>query len=242
VEPLKAALKDGNDMVREAAQKALDRIGQRATAQQLAEPQPRRSQREVEPIEIPSKWTPGKTLKLMSYNEAIAAITSGNPERVSEAVGSNILNAATIYNDISQSLDPSSNERLVDLLVPLLKHDDYQVRNITPAVLELIGDDTTIPYLEEVIADDPDSQVIKNARLAVEKIRSRHARTDAVKFIRRYTKPIDASTQGTYEEFNAPSRVVARAYLDKTRVTRDHFYIEVVTPEGNVGKDKNGLY
>ncbi len=198
--------------------------------------------RRDEPIEIPSKWKPGTTLKLMSYDEAIAAIKSGNPERMGTAIGSNILNAASVYDEISRSLDPSTNERLVDLLVPLLKHAEYQVRCITPAVLELIGDDTIIPFLEDVIAHDKDSQVVKNARLAVEKIRARNARVDAVKFIRRYKKPIDASTLGTYEEYSAPSRVVARAYLEKTKVTQDYFYIEVITPEGNVGKDKDGLY
>ena len=198
--------------------------------------------RRDEPVEIPSRWKPGTMLKLMSYDEAIAAIKSGDPERMGTAIGSNILNAANTYNEISQSLDPATNERLVDLLVPLLKHPEYQVRCIAPCVLELIGDDTIIPALEDVVAHDKDSQVVKNARLAIEKIRSRKAPVDAVKFLRRYKKPIDASTMGTYEEYSAPSRVVARAYLEKTKVTQAYFYIEVITPEGNVGKDRDGLY
>ena len=116
------------------------------------------------------------------------------------------------------------------------------MRCCIPSVLEAIGDLSFLPYLEDVIKHDQDSQVVKNARIAVEKIKSLGATTDSVKFLRRYTKPIDRTTTGTYEEYSAPNKIIARAFLDRTGVTKEYFYIEVITPEGNVGKDKTSMY
>jgi hypothetical protein len=64
-----------------------------------------------------------------------------------------------------------------------------------------------------------------------------------VKFLRRHTKPIDNSASGTYEEYSAPNKNIARAFLEKMPpVTKPLFYIEIITPEGNVGKDNMGTY
>jgi hypothetical protein len=194
------------------------------------------------PIEVDSQWNPGTKLKLMSYNEALACLKSGVPAKMAQAIGQNILNAPIRYNDISKSLHSPPNESLTDLLLALLKHDDYHVRCCIPSVLEAIGDLSFLPYLEDVIKHDQDSQVVKNARIAVEKIKSLGATTDSVKFLRRYTKPIDRTTTGTYEEYSAPNKIIARAFLDRTGVTKEYFYIEVITPEGNVGKDKTSMY
>jgi hypothetical protein len=133
------------------------------------------------------------------------------------------------------------------MLLPLLKHEQYRVRCCIPSVLEQIGDDKVIPNLEEVIRTDRDKQVVKNARIAVEKIKSRGVGTDSVKRLRSYTKPISSplgrrAVTGTYVEYTAPNKTVARAFLDKQTVTKDYSYIEVVTPQGNLGKDKNGIY
>jgi hypothetical protein len=199
------------------------------------------------PITIDSKWSPGKKLILMSYSEAIESLRSGDHDRMAEAMGSNILNAPNAYNNISTSLASSSEESLTNILLPLLKHEEYSVRCRVPAILEHIGDYTVIPYLEEVIQHDPDRQIVKNARIAVEKIKSRGVSIASVKRLRSYTKPISSvlggpAVTGTYVEYTAPNRIVARAFLDKETVTRDYYYIEVITPEGNLGKDKNGMY
>jgi hypothetical protein len=103
-----------------------------------------------------------------------------------------------------------------------------------------------IPVLEEVMQTEKDGRVAKNARIAIEKIKSRGASTDSVKFIRRYKRVICHAVlgtyEGTYEEYSAPDKSVARAFLQEKNVTKDYFYIEVITPEGNVGKDKMGIY
>jgi len=73
--------------------------------------------------------------------------------------------------------------------------------------------------------------------------------SSTVKFSRRYTKIIPGDTRigtndqtGTYEEYTAPDIAIARAFLNKKSVTKDFFYIEIITPEGNLGKDKFGIY
>jgi len=198
--------------------------------------------REDRAIEKDSQWNPGTKLKFMTYNEAIGALKSGDPARMEKAI-SDILNVPKVYNDISNSLNSPAEERLTNLLLPLLKHEEYRVRCCIPGILEVIGDASFIPHLEEVIKNDKDSQVVKNARIAIDKIKRLGVSTDAVKFLRRYTKPIDCTTTGTYEEYSAPNKNVARAYLEKMPpVTKPYFYIEIVTPEGNIGKDNTGTY
>lgn len=198
--------------------------------------------REDRAIEKDSQWNPGTKLKFMAYNEAISALKSGDPARMEKAI-SDILNVPKVYNDISNSLNSPAEERLTNLLLPLLKHEEYRVRCCIPGILEIIGDASFIPHLEEVIKNDKDSQVVKNARIAIDKIKRLGVSTDAVKFLRRYTKPIDRTTTGTYEEYSAPNKNVARAYLEKMPpVTKPYFYIEIVTPEGNIGKDNMGTY
>jgi hypothetical protein len=198
--------------------------------------------REDRPIEKDSQWNPGTKLKFMTYNEAIRELKSGDPARMEKAI-SDILNVPKDYNDISNSLNSPSDERLINLLLPLLKHEEYRVRCCIPGIFEVIGDASCIPHLEDVIKHDSDSQVVKNARIAIDKINRLGVSTDTVKFLRRYTKPIDRTTTGTYEEYSAPNKNVARAFLERMPpVTQAYFYIEIITPEGNIGKDNMGTY
>ena len=46
----------------------------------------------------------------------------------------------------------------------------------------------------------------------------------------------------TYEIHKAPSKSVALEYLKKKTVTKGLYYVVVETPEGNWGKDKDGIY
>ena len=193
------------------------------------------------PIITEFKWNPGEKIKLMSYNEVIKCLKSGSPERMADAIGRQILNAPKLYNDVSTSLKSTTKETLIEILIPLLKHESYEVRCCIPSVLEVIGDYSVIPFLEDVVKNDGDSQVVKNARLAIMKIKSYDVNTDSVKFIRRYTKLIDGAT-GTYEEYSAPNKIVAMAFLDKTKIVEDLFYIDIITPDGNMGKDKMGKF
>lgn len=198
--------------------------------------------KEDRPIEKDSQWNPGTKLKFMTYNEAIRELKSGNPVRMEKAI-SDILNVPKVYHDISNSLNSASEERLTNLLLPLLKHEEYRVRCCIPGILEVIGDESVIPYLEDVVKNDKDSQVVKNARIAIEKIKRLGVSTESVKFLRRYSKPIEGTTTGTYEEYSAPNKNVARAFLEKMPpVTKPFFYIEIITPEGNIGKDNMGTY
>ena len=192
------------------------------------------------PIE---KASPGKpTTNLMPYNEAIRNIKSGDPAKIENAL-IDINFAPEAYNDISCSLESSAGERLTGLLLPLLKHPEYRVRFSIPCILEVIGDESFIPHLEDVVKNDKHAQVVKNARIAIEKIRRLGTSTESVKFLRRYTKPVDGTTTGTYEEYSAPNKNVARAFLERMPpVTTPYFYIEIVTPEGNIGKDNMGSY
>lgn len=192
------------------------------------------------PIEKDSQWNPGTKLKFMTYNEAVRALKSGTPERLEKAI-SDILNVPKVYNDISKDMPPE--DRITNLLLPLLKHEEYRVRCCIPGIFEVIGDESIIPHLEDVVKNDKDNQVIKNARIAIDKIKRLGVNADVVKFLRRYTKPIDQTTTGTYEEYSAPNKNIARAYLEKIPpVTKPYFYIEIITPEGNIGKDNMGTF
>ena len=62
-----------------------------------------------------------------------------------------------------------------------------------------------------------------------------------VKFIRN----IDLSKQGgigTKKIYKAPNKAIALAFLKKKQINDSFFYIEIETPEGWVGKDKEGVY
>jgi hypothetical protein len=48
------------------------------------------------PIEIDSKGQPGTKLTLMSYNEALGCVNSGDAAKMTEAIGMNILSATAI--------------------------------------------------------------------------------------------------------------------------------------------------
>lgn len=63
-----------------------------------------------------------------------------------------------------------------------------------------------------------------------------------VRFKTKYTKPIGATTIGTYEVYTASSKADARSFLENYKITKQHFYVEVETPEGPLGKDIMGIY
>lgn len=62
-----------------------------------------------------------------------------------------------------------------------------------------------------------------------------------VKFKEEYTKPVMGFT-GTYKVYTATNKEDAEAFLDSIEINEDFLYYEVETPEGNIGKDKMGIY
>jgi hypothetical protein len=80
--------------------------------------------------------------------------------------------------------------------------------------------------LEAIIAD----QIIIEDRIA-------NVDTRSIKFIGKEEKD-----SHTYEVYRAKNREQALAFLKGKTVTKDCYYIEVETPEGNVGRDVNGIY
>ena len=48
--------------------------------------------------------------------------------------------------------------------------------------------------------------------------------------------------QFTYELYQAPNREQALAFLKRKVVTKQHYYVEVETPDGTFGRDLNGIY
>jgi hypothetical protein len=199
-----------------------------------------------QPIRVEIKGSPKQTL--LSYNEAIAGLKSGDPAQMFSAIGLNIAQAPNQYNEISLAQNPPTGEGLIDLLLSLLKHPEYQVRNSIPGILGAIGEERFIPYLDEVVAHDDRARTVANAREAIEVIKGRQANLDSVRYRRTYQKVVPAAPfgggarVGTYEEYSAPSKVVARAFLSKLPVTEELHYIEVITPEGNLGKDRLNIY
>jgi hypothetical protein len=52
----------------------------------------------------------------------------------------------------------------------------------------------------------------------------------------------DVNGSNTYEIYKAPSKSVALEFLKTKSVTKQLYYVIVETPEGNWGKDKDGIY
>lgn len=65
---------------------------------------------------------------------------------------------------------------------------------------------------------------------------------EVVRFKRKWAKPSLVTGVDTYEEWTAPTASAARAYLHTRTVLDQQYYIVVETPEGNWGKDRNGMY
>jgi hypothetical protein len=65
---------------------------------------------------------------------------------------------------------------------------------------------------------------------------------EEVKFKRKHSKPNRISGTDTYEEWKAPSAKAAKEYLNTRTITEKQYYLVVLTPEGNWGKDILGVY
>jgi hypothetical protein len=67
----------------------------------------------------------------------------------------------------------------------------------------------------------------------------------SVKYIKTYEKMVQGTlgmVACTYELYSADSGQEARSFLDTKSVFRQLYYVVVETPEGNWGKDINGMY
>ena len=182
--------------------------------------------------------------KLMSYNQALGELRSGDNSRMFKA-NMDINVGAERYQEISLNSDGG---QLIPILLPLLEHENYQVRVLTPVILGKIGTSEHLPYLQKVVDEDSDNTVRKNAREAIGIIKSKSVVDfSSIRFVQRLQKPVQdpmggVSVMGTYDEYTAPSKAVARAWLETVPVDADYYYIEVNTPEGPLGKDKMSIY
>jgi len=67
----------------------------------------------------------------------------------------------------------------------------------------------------------------------------------SVRYLKKYQQRTDSSFGSflnTYERYEAESASDALAFLETRTVTERHYYVEVQTPEGLVGKDIKGVY
>jgi HEAT repeat protein len=106
-------------------------------------------------------------------------------EVAAETMGSNKLGAQAADGLIVRLDDPFWQVRLKAVrslgrlkipqatmqIVPSLVHEQANLRKEAAAALGEIADAAALPYLEQV-ADDPDPEVRKNARWAIDRIRS----------------------------------------------------------------------
>jgi len=194
----------------------------------------------------------GQHSKLMSYNQVIAGIKSGDPALMFPAIGLNLAAAPKEYQAISIALGAPAGEGLLDLLLPLLKHPEYQVRVSIPSILATLGEPRFIRIWKMWWRMTSAPGWCPMPARPSSRFKARTVGTDAVKFVRTYQKLIPAPPPmlscaslaqiGTYEEYTAPNKIVARAFLDKSPVTEDFHYIEVITPEGRLGKDRMSIY
>jgi hypothetical protein len=63
-----------------------------------------------------------------------------------------------------------------------------------------------------------------------------------VKFVKKYQQPNTLGTTCTYRIYRATDSQAAKQFLQKNPVPRPLHYIVVETPQGNWGRDKDGIY
>ncbi|QDU39331.1 hypothetical protein Mal4_36720 [Maioricimonas rarisocia] len=63
-----------------------------------------------------------------------------------------------------------------------------------------------------------------------------------VRRVKKFTRPNVLGMPCTYHVYCAPDARTAKEFLLKTPVSRPMFYLVVETPEGNWGRDKDGIY
>jgi hypothetical protein len=73
--------------------------------------------------------------------------------------------------------------------------------------------------------------------------RAANAQAESVVFLREECKPSKLGTATcVYRIHKGPDAASARAFLEKNPVTRNFYYLIVETPEGNFGRDIQGIY
>ncbi len=112
----------------------------------------------------------------------------------------------------------------------------------------LCGDELTYPLWEAAQASFEKHGGTRKNALEPEKKPSdvaprKKAEPNAVVFVREDRVPSKLGT-GTaiYRIYQGPNAESARAFLEKNPVTEELFYIVVETPEGNFGRDIQGMY
>jgi len=66
--------------------------------------------------------------------------------------------------------------------------------------------------------------------------------TGKVSFVEKYSKDNSFMSVNTYEIYKVPDAATAKAFLETKKVTKSLYYIIVDTPEGNYGRDIEGMH
>jgi len=66
--------------------------------------------------------------------------------------------------------------------------------------------------------------------------------TGKVSFVEKYSKDNSFMSVNTYEIYKGPDAATAKAFLETKKVTKSLYYIIVETPEGNYGRDIEGMH
>lgn len=110
-----------------------------------------------------------------------------------------------------------------------------------------LGRDRAIRALDFLVEEAPD----ENARKAIQEMidkeviiedRVKPVDVSSIEYVGKEHKDAGSGKRWTYEVYRAKSKAQALAFLKTKKVRRKHYYIEVETPEGNFGRDINGLY
>ena len=103
-------------------------------------------------------------------------------------------------------------------------------------IWELSESGTSVSPLEQSITVSKELAAHKNTNFSPEYIKN------VVKYKERFERTIAPGIIGTYEEYTAPSRIIAIEFLKSYEIKKQYFYVEVQTPEGAIAKDIKGIY
>jgi len=224
VDPLLNALEDDDKGVRMYAAGALDSIGDTLAVDPLIERLKTKGEYwRVQLIAVIALGNMGDTKALPSLVQILKAPDSNFRSAAAEALG--------------KIGDP---EALHPLLIAL-KDEDSFVRLLAARALGDIGDPGAVMALKYMLDADDDQKVRETAEIALTKIGTvkEDRQNDIVEpiFVRKDQKGVNS-----YEIYKGENPESARAFLRNKKIDRPKHYVNVETPKGIWGRDKEGIY
>lgn len=105
--------------------------------------------------------------------------------------------------------------------------------------LAAAGFDLTSEQIESI--EPGDSIQLRDGKAVIVKEKDRIVESGEVTFLRE-RKEISMGFPATYRHYKAPSKAVAKQFLEKQNITAQSYFVVCETPEGVLSKDRMGIF